>query len=265
VEDGLNYNLFYTVKETPNDQTSYPDYPAYHSLMSQKPSKAFEKKMTVHLVRERSGIDVDDGSGYVKFPFGYFTWDGARWGNDMKTLKLRGNSMTLGEHWPNFLYEMIDHVVYDESTDGSNVPPKHAFVSALRPIMKYPVKVVSMSLSEPKCIKKDKGRPADEAPVWCDLSDHYPIVAQFFYEEMQALNELENGRLKDILPPLTTRANRSSEFPARLSLADLDEITSRKIRLDVSNEFCDVKILTDPPPELAGGYTRRVDTKGRKY
>jgi hypothetical protein len=252
-DDGSNFKLFYPIK----DPVSFPDYPTIAKFMNKKPSKAFEKTMPVHLVREQFKLGSDaDGTGYKEFPFGYFTWDGARWGNDMQTLKLRGNSMTLGEHWPNFLYEMIDHVVYDESEDGGNVPPKHAFVSALRPIMKYPVKVVSMVLSDETCLPY--GRSADDAPVWCDLSDHYPIVAQFFYDDIiPALTELENGMLNDIVPPKTTLTH--TVLPARLSLADLDEITSRKIRLDVSNEFCDGKILTDPPPELAGGYTREEE------
>jgi hypothetical protein len=129
---------------------------------------------------ETMGVKIIPGRKDLETPFGYYTWDGTRYGTNIE--HTRGNTMTYSPFWPVFLYEMIDHVLF------SGKQPKHSFVSILRPLSEKPMRVFSKSTMDKTCLDD---LDEFESPVWYDLSDHYPIIGRFIFNEQdESLSQL---------------------------------------------------------------------------
>jgi hypothetical protein len=133
---------------------------------SVRTNEAFDTDMTVRIIPGRQELE--------NTPFGYFTWDGTRYGTNIKYN--RGNTMTYSPFWPVFGYEMIDHVLF------SGKQPQHSFVSIIRPLLKKPLRVISYAKTNKDCLR---GTIYDEfeSPIWYDLSDHYPIIGRFIFRD----------------------------------------------------------------------------------
>jgi hypothetical protein len=217
---------------------------------------AFDKKMSVKII-PGSGNELEN------FPFGYYTWDGTRYGTNIK--HTRGNTMTYSPFWPLFLYEMIDHVVFSRQAKQ----PKHSFVSVIRPIFNKPLRVISYNNVQKSCTKP-KYVDEFEAPIWYDLSDHYPIIGRFIFRDTEIYSLTNLDSVKQVKKVSTDSAVIENIKSVRNGDYGLDNIKSifqstlGSIVLDVNDEDCSIRRAAEAELAAQQAAARRAEASGHQ-
>jgi len=135
------------------------------------------------------GKDNDTRLQTVPGYFGRFTWDGPKKVDNRRFL---GNSLVAGPFWPVDIYEMIDHMLYKTIVYGDEynkheepihlAEPKWSDTSLIKPvfIQSKGLFVINKKTSREGDDECEPGN-SDLAPIWHDVSDHYPIIGNFLF------------------------------------------------------------------------------------